>query len=27
VQIWPGGEREEVAFADFHGAWIDWKAR
>jgi hypothetical protein len=26
VQIWPGGEREVVAHADFHGAWIDWLA-
>jgi hypothetical protein len=26
VQLWPGGEREVVAHADFHGAWIDWLA-
>jgi hypothetical protein len=27
VQIWPGsGEREIVAHADFHGAWIEWLA-
>jgi hypothetical protein len=24
IQLWPGGEREVVAHADFHGAWIDW---
>ena len=27
VQLWPGGERHEVAHADFHGAWIEWHAR
>jgi hypothetical protein len=27
VQVWPGsGEREIVAHADFHGAWIEWLA-
>lgn len=26
VQLWPGGERVEVAHADFHGAWIEWRA-
>ena len=24
LQLWPGGERVELAHADFHGAWIDW---
>jgi hypothetical protein len=24
VQTWPGGTREQLAHADFHGAWIDW---
>jgi hypothetical protein len=25
IQLWPGsGEREIVAHADFHGAWIEW---
>jgi hypothetical protein len=24
VQVWPEGERVEVARADFHGAWLDW---
>jgi hypothetical protein len=24
IQTWPGGEREQLAHADFHGAWIDW---
>jgi hypothetical protein len=24
IQIWPGGERVQVAHADVHGAWIDW---
>jgi hypothetical protein len=28
VQTWPGGgEREIVAHADFHGAWIEWLPR
>jgi hypothetical protein len=26
LQIWPGGERELVAEADYHGAWLDWLA-
>jgi hypothetical protein len=26
IQIWPGGERHEIANADFHGAWIEWLA-
>ncbi len=24
VQLWPGGEPEVVARADFHGAWMEW---
>jgi hypothetical protein len=24
VQTWPDGTREQLAHADFHGAWIDW---
>lgn len=24
LQLWPGGEREILAHADFHGAWLDW---
>jgi hypothetical protein len=24
IQLWPGGDRVQVAHADFHGAWIDW---
>ncbi len=24
VQLWPGGESEVVARADFHGAWLEW---
>jgi hypothetical protein len=26
VTIWPGGDRESIALADFHGAWLDWLA-
>ncbi|MDX6481740.1 MAG: hypothetical protein QOG85_2250 [Gaiellaceae bacterium] len=26
VQIWPNGERVEVAHSDFHGAWLEWRA-
>jgi hypothetical protein len=26
VQIWPGGERVELAHGDWHGAWLDWRA-
>jgi hypothetical protein len=26
ITIWPGGARESVALADFHGAWLDWLA-
>src|SRR5262249_16391575 len=24
LQTWPAGERELLAHADFHGAWIEW---
>jgi hypothetical protein len=24
MQLWPDGERVEVAHADFHGAWLEW---
>jgi hypothetical protein len=24
VRVWPGGEAEVVAQADFHGAWLEW---
>ena len=24
VTVWPGGERETVLHANFHGAWIEW---
>jgi hypothetical protein len=26
LQLWPGGVREEVAFATHHGDWLDWRA-
>jgi hypothetical protein len=26
AQLWPGGVREVLAHADFHGAWLDWRA-
>jgi hypothetical protein len=26
LQLWPGGEREELGIADHHGAWLDWIA-
>jgi len=26
VQMWPTGERIEVAHSDFHGAWLEWRA-
>jgi hypothetical protein len=26
IQVWPDGERQEIANADFHGAWIEWLA-
>jgi hypothetical protein len=24
LQLGPGGEREQLAHADFHGAWLEW---
>lgn len=27
ITLWPGGEREIVANADFHGAWLEWLGR
>lgn len=24
ITLWPGGESELVAHADFHGAWLEW---
>jgi hypothetical protein len=24
LQLWPGGEAEVLANADFHGAWLEW---
>ena len=26
LRLWPGGEPELLAHADFHGAWLDWLA-
>jgi hypothetical protein len=26
LQIWPGGDRELVAEADYHGTWLEWLA-
>jgi hypothetical protein len=26
IVLWPGGEREFVGHADYHGAWLDWEA-
>jgi hypothetical protein len=26
VQLWPDGRRRELAYADFHGAWLEWRA-
>ncbi|MDP9225869.1 MAG: DUF2332 domain-containing protein [Actinomycetota bacterium] len=26
AQVWPGGERVQLAHADFHGAWLEWLA-
>jgi hypothetical protein len=26
LRVYPGGEPETLALADFHGAWIDWRA-
>jgi hypothetical protein len=25
LQIWPGGERQDLGRADFHGRWVKWK--
>jgi len=25
LQIWPGGESQEIGRADFHGRWIKWR--
>ncbi|MGV2129333.1 DUF2332 domain-containing protein [Agrobacterium vitis] len=25
LQIWPGGERQEIGRADFHGRWVKWQ--
>ena len=25
ITYWPGGEREFVGHADYHGAWLDWR--
>lgn len=25
LQVWPHGERQEIARADFHGRWVRWK--
>jgi hypothetical protein len=27
ITYWPGGEREFVGHADYHGAWLDWTGR
>ncbi|MEH6527696.1 MAG: DUF2332 family protein [Sneathiella sp.] len=24
LTVWPGGERQQVGRADFHGRWVDW---
>lgn len=24
ITLWPGGERQQVGRADFHGRWVDW---
>jgi hypothetical protein len=26
VELWPDGHRRELAYADFHGGWLDWRA-
>jgi hypothetical protein len=26
IRLWPGGERSIVAYADYHGAWLEWIA-
>ncbi|MBU1316744.1 MAG: DUF2332 family protein [Alphaproteobacteria bacterium] len=25
LQLWPGGERQDLGRADFHGRWVKWK--
>jgi hypothetical protein len=25
LTTWPGGERTQLALADFHGSWLDWR--
>jgi hypothetical protein len=25
LQVWPGGERQDLGRADFHGRWVKWK--
>jgi len=25
IELWPGSHRRELAYADFHGAWLDWR--
>ncbi len=25
LQIWPGGEKQEIGRADFHGRWVEWR--
>jgi hypothetical protein len=26
VELWPRAHRRELAYADFHGAWLDWRS-
>jgi len=26
IELWPAEARRELAFADFHGAWMEWRA-
>ena len=26
IELWPDGGRRELAYADFHGAWLEWRA-
>jgi hypothetical protein len=26
IELWPAGGRRELAYADFHGAWLEWRA-
>jgi hypothetical protein len=25
LQVWPSGEKQEIARADFHGRWVEWR--